>query len=99
LVSQAILEARPIFVAMIATMSAVDSYLTFLEAHRQAIIRARGRSSPCYATVSCSSRAAVFTMIGKWASWGAYPVRPQERMFDHLRELSLSYYDKTPWDG
>jgi ATP-binding cassette subfamily B protein len=92
-----------LFVAMIAVMSAVDAYLTYLSKRLidEAIVprdasRILGFALR-YGGLMLFQAGAVFTMIatvGTLAERILYTLR--KRMFEHLQELSLSYYDKTP---
>lgn len=92
-----------LFVAMIAVMSAVDAYLTYLAKRLidEAIVP-RDASKILgfalrYGGLMLFQSAAVFTMIatvGTLAERILYTLR--KRMFERLQELSLSYYDKTP---
>ena len=92
-----------LFVLMIALMSAVDAYLTYLSKRLidEAIVprdasRILGFALR-YGGLMLFQAGAVFTMIatvGTLAERILYTLR--KRMFEHLQELSLSYYDKTP---
>ncbi len=92
-----------LFVLMIAVMSAVDAYLTYLSKRLidEAIVprdasRILGFALR-YGGLMLFQAGAVFTMIATVGTLGErilYTLR--KRMFEHLQELSLSYYDKTP---
>jgi ATP-binding cassette subfamily B protein len=91
------------FLGLVALMSLVDAYFNYLVKRLidEAIVPGdRGRVAVfalTYAGIAICQAAAVFTMIttvGFLSERVLYNLR--RRMFEHLQDLSLSYYDRTP---
>ncbi len=91
------------FLLLIASVAAADSFLTFL--NKRIIDEAISRHDPArlaaiaavFAGVILAQAVSVFGMIffaGTLGERVQYDLR--KKMFDHLQELSFSYFDRTP---